>query len=316
VPTSATSDVGERPLITIVHGFDVVNSVETGGRQTGAPIAISECMLTYMNSVRAPDRERYALPVLDAIATTRSIHRYLPDPIPEGDLAAILFAATRAPSGGNAQPARWLVLRRTAETGPARALLGTSFRAAWAAKATREQWPVPVGDAGASPTASSSRRSRTAAVMQAYVDQFEHIPVVILACLDRVVPRYEAEGSSVYPGCQNILLAARALGYGATMSMWHQGCEAELRRSLHIPDDVFLAATITLGRPAGRHGPLRRRPMPEVVFDGLWGTGADWIGDRATRTNAALATARAVAQSSRPTRMCSPPSHATTCPVT
>jgi nitroreductase len=58
--------------------------------------------------------------------------------------------------------------------------------------------------------------------------------------------------------------------------MWHGGVEAELRELLGIPDGVALSACITLGRPAGRHGPVRRRPLSDVVFDDAWGQQAVW----------------------------------------
>jgi hypothetical protein len=86
-------------------------------------------------------------------------------------------------------------------------------------------------------------------------------------------------GGSVYPACQNLLLAARALGYGGTMVMWQAFVEDELRALLAIPAEVALAATITLGRPVGHHGPVRRRPLGEVVFDGAWGEAAPWAVD-------------------------------------
>ena len=61
------------------------------------------------------------------------------------------------------------------------------------------------------------------------------------------------------------------------MTIWHALCEPELRAELGIPDEVFIAATIAFGRPVGGHGPVRRRPLDEVVFDGAWGEPAPWI---------------------------------------
>ncbi len=55
------------------------------------------------------------------------------------------------------------------------------------------------------------------------------------------------------------------------MTGWQFAADAELRALLHIPDDVELMATITLGRPQGRHGPVRRRPLPELVYGERWG---------------------------------------------
>jgi nitroreductase len=115
--------------------------------------------------------------------------------------------------------------------------------------------------------------------MQRYVDRFERTPVVILACLDRYRSPSPYEGASIYPACQNLLLAARGLGYGGALTMWHLGVEAELRELLDIPDTVALSACITLGVPEGRHGPLKRKPVGEIVYDDAWGRAATWIAD-------------------------------------
>jgi nitroreductase len=115
--------------------------------------------------------------------------------------------------------------------------------------------------------------------MQRYVDEFERVPVLILAGLVRYRAPHPTEGASIYPACQNLLLAARALGYGGVLTGWHQVVEPELRTLLGIPDDVFLAATITLGRPEGRHGPVRRRPIRELVYEDRWGVAPAWAAD-------------------------------------
>jgi nitroreductase len=103
--------------------------------------------------------------------------------------------------------------------------------------------------------------------------------VVVLACLQRYRAPFASEGASVYPACQNLLLAARSMGYGGVMTMWHGLVERELRDVLAIPDGVLIAATITLGRPAGNHGTVRRRPLRELVFDDAWGHPAAWAAD-------------------------------------
>ncbi len=204
---------------------------------------------------------RQPIGLLDGLATTRAIRRYTDDPIPDEDLASILWHAGRAPSGTNRQPFRFLVLRDGERAAAAKALLGESFRAGWATK--RE--------------ADGFRPSRFADSMQRYVDRFESTPVVVLVCLERYRKPSPYEGASVYPACQNLLLAARALGYGGALTMWHFGVETELRELLEIPDGVALSACITLGVPEGRHGPVRRRPIAEIVHDGRWGEPASWL---------------------------------------
>jgi nitroreductase len=211
--------------------------------------------------------------MLDGIATTRAIRRYRPDPIPEDDLAAMLWHATRAPSGSNRQPTRFLVLRDGPRAREAKAVLGRAFREGWGLKRSDHDFDK---GSGADP---SSPKARSARAMQSFVDRFEQTPVVVLACIQRWRRPHISEGGSVYPACQNLLLAARALGYGGVLSMWHSYVEDELRAVLTIPDEVVLAATVTLGVPEGRHGPVRRLPLREVVYDDEWGADAPWALD-------------------------------------
>jgi nitroreductase len=213
------------------------------------------------------------LAFLDVVTTTRAIRRYRPEPIPEEDLATMLFAASRAPSGSNRQPFRFLVLRDGPRALEARRLLGESFRSLWAAKRAGDGYDE---GSGADP---SSPKARMAATMQHYVDHVDQAPVIVLACYRRWREPHPTEGASIYPACQNLLLTARALGYGGVMTIWHQFVEADLKTELDIPDDVQIAATITLGRPAGNHGPVRRRPLGELVHEDRWEGPAPWAVD-------------------------------------
>jgi nitroreductase len=211
--------------------------------------------------------------MLEGIATTRAIRRFTSDPIPDDDLNTILWHATRAPSGSNRQPFRFLVLRDGPRATEARRLLGDSFRAGWTAKRSGEGYDEGSGQQAGSP------KARMAATMQHFVDHFEQVPVVVLPCLVRYRAPNTYEGASVYPACQNLLLAARALGYGGVLTIWHTLVEDELRRILEVPDEVAIAATIALGKPAGHHGPVRRRPLSELVFEDRWSDAPDWAVD-------------------------------------
>lgn len=214
-----------------------------------------------------------AVDLLTGLATTRAIRRYRDEPIPDGDLSTILWHATRAPSGSNRQPFRFVVLRDGPKAVEAKALLGESFRSMWARKRADDGYDEGSGAAADTP------KARMAATMQHFVDHFERTPVVVLACMRRHRDPHPTEGASVYPACQNVLLAARALGYGGVMTTWHAFVEDDLRSLLGIPDDVAMCATIPLGRPVGGHGPVRRRPVGELVYDDGWEQPAAWAVD-------------------------------------
>jgi nitroreductase len=221
------------------------------------------------------------LSMYDGIVTTRAIRRYRYDkPIPPEDLNKMFFAATRAPSGNNSQPFRFMVLRDGPRAREARALLGVAFRARWGKKGSDEGY-------GSAAARTLSPKERLAAAMQEFVDNVERAPVVVLPCImpstssgSALLPATElARGASVYPACQNLLLAARSLGYGGAMTMWHKPAGVLLPAVLGIPEDVEIAATIVIGAPAGHHGPVRRRPVGELVFEDGWGEAPAWARD-------------------------------------
>lgn len=209
----------------------------------------------------------------DVVTSTRAIRRYRPDPVPDQDLARMLFAASRAPSGSNRQPFRFVVLRDGPRAVEARAVLGETFRSMWAAKRAGDAYDQGSGADPASP------KARMAATMQHFVDHVDEAPVIVAVCVRHWRRGDVTEGASVYPACQNLLLAARALGYGGVMSAWHQPAEARLAEVLGLPSGVSVAAVIPLGRPVGNHGPLRRRPLAELVYEDGWGEAAPWAAD-------------------------------------
>ena len=216
-----------------------------------------------------PDR----IGLLEGLTTTRAIRRYHDEPVPDEALRDILFAATRAPSGSNRQPFRFVVLTDGARAAEAKHLVGEAARRLWTGKRRSDGYDAGSGRVDDSP------KARMARSMQTYVDEFERVPVLIIPCFIRYRQPVSFEGSSIYPACQNILLAARALGFGGVLTGFHLGAEAELRKLLEVPDYVVMAATITIGRPRGGHGPVRRLPMHDLVYSDGWGRAAPWAID-------------------------------------
>jgi nitroreductase len=198
--------------------------------------------------------------IFEAMETCRAIRRLKPDPVPDHLLQQLVYYATRAPSAGNAQLWRFLVV--TDETD--RQFLGETFRRAMA-----DRLPPPPATEDKSPQARGLRAFRD------FVLGFERVPAVILTCVENGYPlRGEPNPifmwSTIYPATQNLLLAARAMGLGAAMTTLHIVDEPAIRAHFGIPGDVGIGATVPVGYPAGRYGPVNRRPVREVTYWGRW----------------------------------------------
>lgn len=199
--------------------------------------------------------------VFEIMRTANAVRRYRPDPVPDEILLECLDAATWAPSGSNRQGWRFLVLRSP----EVRAVLGPAYRRSWEAMATGYGMAEPDPE-------DDSPRARAARTMRHFVEHFEEVPAYVLFCVEgRDRAPQLTDGASVYPAMQNFLLAARAKGLGAVVTMWFQAAEQELRELLGIPEEIVLAALVPVGWPQGRHGPVRRRPVSEVAFLDRWG---------------------------------------------
>ena len=148
----------------------------------------------------------------------------------------------------------------------AKRLIGEGARRFWAAKREADGY-----DSGSGAQADSPK-ARMARTMQHYVDTYESVPVLVLACFRRYRHvGYLHRRCIRLPGLPEPAAGARALGFGGVMTGWQFAADAELRALLHIPDEVEIMATITLGRPQGRHGPVRRRPLPAGLRGPLGG---------------------------------------------
>jgi len=206
--------------------------------------------------------ERLAMPLAEAMETQRAVRRLLPDPVDDDTLLRCLELATRAPSGGNRQGWEFVAVRDP----DVKHQLARLYRQAWAVYRrlnTRRYESDPA-------------RERIAAAVQWQVDHFEEVPVVVVACLRRsrpvVVPVLQASFyGSIYPAVQNLLLAARAVGLGATLTTLPVWSTTLVRRTLGLPRTVTPVAAVPLGWPKGQYGPNTRRPVGEVVHIDRYG---------------------------------------------
>lgn len=208
--------------------------------------------------------------LIEGLSTTRTIRRYRDEPVTDEQLATVLHLASRAPSGSNRQPFRFVVLRQGPVARRARRLLAEGAHRVWTDKRERDEFPDRDPQ---SPTA------RMLASMDRYVETLADAPVIVLPCMVRYRAPTVSEGASIYPAVQNLLLGARAVGLGGALTMFHQVVEADLRSEIGLPEEAFIAATITLGHPAGAHGPVRRKPLGSLVYEDRWGTAPDWAVD-------------------------------------
>jgi nitroreductase len=229
-------------------------------------------------------------PLAEVMRTTRAMRRLAPDPVPRELLQQLVQAATWAPSGSNVQAYTYVIVtdreRLRALAAPWEASVRFYERTAVPPEGmTRDAW------------------DREARATRYQADHFTEIPALIVACYDmgpwqsavtrnyggvarglfglglrrsffmalnggRSVSRTEA--ASIYPGLQNMLLTARALGLGAVLTTWHLCFEQEFKEILGIPKRVKTFAAIPVGYPRGNFGPVRRRDAADVIRWDHW----------------------------------------------
>ena len=143
--------------------------------------------------------------------------------------------------------------------------VGTYYKRAW------DEVVSPRYRAGEpAPGTSQERFERMLDAAQYLADHIHEAPVWIVPCMEGANPSRTA-GSSIYPAVQNMLLAARALGLGATLTTLYLNFEKEVEAALGLPSDVHSYALIPLGYPMGRFGPVRRIPLADVAYGDRWG---------------------------------------------
>jgi nitroreductase len=226
--------------------------------------------------------------LFDVMYTCRAMRRLKPDPVPEETLVALVDAALQAPSGGNAQNWRFIVVRERAQKERLQAL----WRTTWGFY--RETF------AGADPRPGEDLAARDRMVEAAtwLMDHLADVPALVCVCVARdealakalsqpstlvkairhfgVVGALKlvtggshtagiATGSTAYPAVQNLLLAARALGLGAVLTTQHFFVPGAFEAVLGIPAHVTLAAIVPVGWPMGKFGTLSRPDARSVL---------------------------------------------------
>jgi len=225
------------------------------------------------------------------MATMRAMRRLDDRPVPADLLEKLVQAASWAPVGANRQGYRFVIVTdrsRLARLAPHWAKAMEFYLGALCPPVPPEDWP---------------QQERVHAAMTYQRQHFDRIPALVVVCYEPVSfwkrlsrdPRRAfrqlatlkmqdrlrvlgnlrrwanlASAASVYPAVENLLLAARAYGLGATLTTWHSAFERDFKAVLEIPRGVDIYAIVPIGYPLGRFGPVRRRPVKQLISQERW----------------------------------------------
>jgi nitroreductase len=214
-----------------------------------------------------------AMELIDALRTTGAVREFTPEPVADGVLARVLDTARFAPSGGNRQGWRVVVVR----DGDTRRRLRDIYLAGWydylaMSLAGLTPWaPLTDRAAEAQAVADAPRLAEQAAAGPGgFAEHLDEVPVLlvvfadlrVLAAVDRDLGRYTlAGGASVYPFTWSVLLAARAEGLGGVVTTVPIRHEPEVKALFDAPDELVVAAVIALGHPVRQPRRLTRTPV-------------------------------------------------------
>ena len=198
--------------------------------------------------------------VWEVLSTARSIRRFSERPVDDETLNRCLEAATWAPNGANAQLWRFIVLDAPQQ----RAAVAEAAQAALRTIESIYGMSRPAAD-------DHSRAARNNRATYELHDRAGEVTSVLFAAFKNDFASEYLQAGSIYPAMQNFYLAARAQGLGACFTSWaaYEG-EQTLRAATGVPEEWILAGHVVAGWPRGRHGPVRRRPVGDVVFRNRW----------------------------------------------
>ena len=208
----------------------------------------------------------------DAMSTLRAVRRLRPDPIPEDVLERVLRAATWAPTGGNHQGWRIVLVQDAAK----KQALEDLYRPHW-------EGYIPGYEAHMEHMPPEERESsRKALAAGTYLATHLHeVPAIAVFCFnpskmtitDAGLDRPSVVGGgSVYPAVQNLLLACRNEGLGCVLTTLLCIEEEKVKPLLGIPDGWYTCAHVPMGYPVGGgHGSITRKPVQEMVFRDAFG---------------------------------------------
>ncbi|HLZ71789.1 MAG TPA: nitroreductase family protein [Dehalococcoidia bacterium] len=204
--------------------------------------------------------------IFEVIYSARAMRRLRADQVPEELLLRLIEAAIQAPTPSNIQGWRWLIVR-DAEQKERLAALNREAVLTYLERGSRLISPQSPAEA------EQAERNRRALQWQA--DHLQEAPALIVACTDAdpaMTPnsRRAAGAIVIWPAIQNLLLAARALGLGATPTTLALSDRDAFRAVLDLPDEIEAHCLIPVGYPLGRFGPVSRPPVFELLRWDRW----------------------------------------------
>jgi nitroreductase len=205
---------------------------------------------------------------MKVIQDRRSIREYTAEPVSDQDLDMILEAARQAPSGENAQPWRFLIVK-DAETRKKLGALagggsGRRFTAEFVTKKMQERFSSLQDEAKRQAAFEKLTSGRVSAFLA-------DAPVNIVVCGKKDVWDLPFDTSAAI---ENILLMVTALGLGACWVI--APCidirdEEQIKALLSVPEGFKVISIISVGHPTRPHRPRPRIPIHELVFREKWG---------------------------------------------
>jgi len=217
------------------------------------------------------------LDLVDTLRSTGAARQFRPEPVDDAVLARLLDTARFAPSGGNRQGWRVILVKDAAARVALRDLylggwyeylaMGAAGLVPWAPVTDREAEAKAVADAGSF--------AAGAAAAPGFAETLDTAPALLLvladlsalAAVDRDLPRYTfAGGASIYPFVWSLLLAARAEGLGGVMTTMPVRREDDVRALFGIPATVAVASLVVLGHPADPPRRLKRAPVSSFAW--------------------------------------------------
>ena len=208
-----------------------------------------------------PEATPQGTELFEIIHSTRAMRRLKPDPVPDDLIRQILLAGQAAASGGNNQRWRFLVLKDPEIKKKVQVYYKKAFDEVVGPRYASSP-PPPGSDA--------PKYQRQHRAVEYLTDHYHEAPVWIVACLEDGANPGRSAGGSIYPAVQNMLLAARALGLGSTLTTRHIAYEKEVDAAMGIPTGYHSYAILPIGYPMGRFGPVGRGPLSEVVYLDGW----------------------------------------------